>query len=91
MKILFKKYVYKRTTVQGMYYPESATIVIRSTLTLTHKIITFVHELGHYFIDKCGGDTNVDYVYDVICVLLDPCYKKKKTVFRWLCKYYYEE
>jgi hypothetical protein len=92
MRIVFKKHPYGRWNMDGCYDRTTSSLIIQKDLKLRLKIITIIHEFGHYLIDKLGfgGCGPTDYVYDVICILLDPTYKNKKKTFRWLAKYYFK-
>jgi len=89
MRIKFLKYPYRRYKILGCYDKVTSSLIIQKDLKLSEKIATGIHEFGHYLIDKLHLGRYTDYTYDVVCVLIDPAYTKKKKTFRWLAKYYW--
>ena len=77
---------FKTKNIIGLY--DKKTIYIDRKLKLTEKIGTFFHEFGHYLIDVFKLGKNYNYVYDIICVLFDKRYKRKKKAFIWYSNYY---
>lgn len=90
LKIKFVKDVWQKHDFMGVYDYLNNTIRIQKKLSLKDKIETIIHELGHYFIYKFKLGRNYDYVYDIICGLLDKRYKDKKRHFKELTKYYWK-
>jgi len=91
LKIKFVKKVYKNYEWMGTYISNSNTIRIDCKLTLKDKIETIIHEFGHYLIHKLSKEIQEsNYVYDIVCILLDKRYKgRRKKVFKSLTNYYF--
>jgi len=90
LKIKFVKDVWQKHGFMGVYDYLNNTIRVQKKLSLKDKIETIIHEFGHYFIYKLRLERNYDYVYDIICGLLDKRYKDKKRHFKELTKYYWK-
>jgi len=91
VKIRFVKDVWQQNKFMGVYDYLNNTIRIQKKLSLKDKIDTIIHEFGHYFIYKFRLGRNYDYVYDIICGLLDSRYKnRRKKYFKELTKYYWK-
>jgi len=90
IKIKFVKDVWQKNDFMGVYDYLNNTIRIQNKLSLKDKIDTILHEFGHYFIYKLKLDKNCNYVYDIICGLLDNRYKNKRKHFKFLTNYYYK-
>jgi len=91
LKIRFVKDVWQENDFMGVYDYLNDTIRIQKNLSLKDKIDTIMHEFGHYFIYKFRLGKNYDYVYDIVCGLLDTRYNnRRKDHFKFLTKYYFK-
>jgi hypothetical protein len=73
----------------GLYILKSRTIKIRKDLPMGVKIIVLMHELGHHIISCFTKCFEIQYTYDIICILLNPVYKDKKAAFKKIFKLYF--
>jgi len=91
VKIKFVKDVWQKNGFMGVYDYLNNTIRIQKKLSLKDKIETIIHEFGHYFIYKLKLGRETDYVYDIICALIDKRYKgRRKKSFKFLTTYYFK-
>ena len=90
LKIRFVKDVWERRSFMGVYDYLNNTIRIDKKLSLKDKVETIIHEFGHYIIYKLRLWRYYDYVYDIVCGLLDKRYKNKKKHFKYLTQYYFK-
>jgi hypothetical protein len=91
LKIKFVKDVWEKRDFMGVYDYLNNTIRIQTKLSLKDKIETILHELGHYVIYKLRFGRDYDYVYDIICGLIDKRYKnRRKKHFKFLTTYYFK-
>jgi len=90
MKIKLVKKVWKGYSFLGCYDYLNNAIRIKDNIKLKDKIDTFLHEYIHYLIYKFRLGREFDYVFDIICALLDKRYRKRKIKeFKFLTKYYF--
>ncbi len=81
LKIKYVKHIPKQKNASGAYYLKSNTIYIKKGLAFYKQFIIFLHEFGHWFINKLITSSNsdyYDYCWDVLWVTFNKHIVKKE-------------